>query len=162
MGESHYYLRAEFRDAETAAAAGLQFRELLDDLLVLNEDWQAIRGQQHRVPAERLEEIKQAHPLAAELIAGLQIKADEDSMNVLAGPLPNLSGAYELEGGGTELLLDDEVWHCTDWGPLVDWLLRHGAVGAGFVNEEWLEIDPWSHIEMRVLVSAPSSAEASA
>jgi len=70
------------------------------------------------------------------------------SMNCLAGPLPDITGWFELSVSGDELFLYDTVWHSTDWEALTDWLKRLGAEVAGYISEEDAQPDYFGQIEM--------------
>ena len=141
MGEAMYYLKARCASQEAAIELEGEFRALLDDLVLLNRDWQRIRNQADRTCGARRAELTANHALAASLLEGHTCLDGSDRyMNCLAGTLPDMTENYLLRRTETTLLLSDAVWHFTEWDALVRWLEQRNA-RATYVSDE--EVDPF-------------------
>jgi len=101
---------------------------------------------------ERKEELAKKYLLAAELVEWGKAERDcaanrnnpvavpeakrDDSMNCLAGPMPDMSENYELEVNGNHIFLSCIVWHFTSWDGIVQWLEAHDAQRAAYISDE--------------------------
>lgn len=102
---------------------------------------------------ERKRALAQQYPLAAELVewdiaerncdatkndpqAVPEAKRD-DSMNCLAGPMPDMTEHYGLYSSGNYIFLSCTVWHFTSWNGLVRWLEAHDAQRAAYISDEY-------------------------
>ena len=136
MGQATYYLKARLRTEEHAVALEREFQGLLNDLVVLNDDWQRLRKDTQRTCAERLAKLIAKHPLAGSLLEKHTCAYPPDlAMNCLAGPLPDMTSDYQLRRSGSVLLLSDYVWHFAEWDALVQWFKQRGAK-ARYLSDE--------------------------
>jgi len=138
MGESWFYLKAEFPDERSAARAEKIAKAVLKELAEFHDDWQKIRKERSIPVKKRHEELLKKHPLVAELIKLPESPDDDDAMNYLAGEC-EMRGDFDLWREGSTIYLQCIVWHLGTWNNIADFFYKLGASWAGWLNEEWVE-----------------------
>jgi len=139
MGEATFYLKAVFKDEETAKAVFEQFKPLLEDLVEAYEFWQRNRG---KMPVRKLVKILSQRPSWVLVRNKAKVIEEDDKwLNFLAGEL-EMAPDFQLELEGNQILLSCYVWHLATWDGIADWLRMQGGK-AGWVSDEWFR-DPSS------------------
>lgn len=155
MGECTYYLAGRFESAEQAEATKPQLAAICKTLAEFQTAWQHIRGEtETRTCAERREILKKQFPTLATMIDAVpcttmqQYGRDDESMNCLAGAIPDMNDDPEVWTEDTELrMYCDNVWHLGSWDALANWLRAlPGCTEAGWISEEDIDPHPFAQI----------------
>jgi len=148
MGEAVYYMRARFKDAETAIAVEPVVRTFLERMAEAENAWQNSRS--GGVEADQA--LRAKYLDVFEMLGISQMpESDAQSRNYLAGILdsPANDPSWDLQVSSDEIQFFGEVWHFADWAGLARALGKMGAIQTGWISEEYAETDYFAMITLQ-------------
>jgi hypothetical protein len=160
MSETIIYLKARFPTADAAGKTEEELRVLLDDLVLLRQEFRSVRQQKSRSCENRRAELRHKHPKAwvfveEELMVqsdryikenAIPQAKDDPHLNCVVDGVPEMIEDYNLFGDGRYLCLSCEVNGCTSWEGIARWLRANGAQDAQWIYDE--DVDPFASIQL--------------
>jgi hypothetical protein len=141
MGSATYYLKAKYESAAAAEAALPAVQDFFEQVGGAQDYWQSNRG---KAPDRFWPEFQEKFPLAHEFLVE-QGLGSGDCNNALAGMIS--FGSDVPSTADNEIRHCEETWHCADWTPLCDWLVkRYGAEASAFASDEYADIFDTIHL----------------
>ena len=157
MGEARYYMRVRFADADAAEEAAPRIEAFLRRMKAAEDFWQAHRSEAGFESAlrEHFADVFEILPVPGS--SQSQLYANDPS-NYYAGQLDSPAGATVEEDFDFEINPHDNyvefagtVWHFADWELLTQAMKHFGARAAGWVSDEYAEIDYYGMTAMAPL-----------